>query len=634
MAWYSPHLENRGYWEKLEVGSEEWYMYWKEQVLRCLDGYYVESKGVFIEGRYYFILNFCKVLGMRGWVHPAYRDYQNEYFKNFEENDSKGINTGVKKARRKGFSVLSLLGVLYYDMVFYDATNDGLAVGDEETLVSMRNMYISHVEEVDPFFRLQTRVFNKDRIEYGWVEKSENGVVEKRGSGNQLRMELFSSNTELFKGLILRHVLFEEIGKFEKLRMTYSGTKDCFMDGAVQVGTGVFGGTGGNVEKGSADFMYMTNHPDVFNIRWQFIPATYGLEPFIDEDGRSLIEPVDYETAIEISRRKGVPVEVIMKGAKKWWEEQEAGYKEKQDKTELYQFYQNMPVKPEHIFLNKGSGKFNQIIIEERENALMLHERFSGWTRGFFKLAPGWRDIYKSKGGWHYSCVEFKIHKDGPVMVRNYPTRDGRDRFGLDPYGQEESTTSDSIGVLYGFRIRTNLEQTDGHRIIFRFADRPSNVKLFNGQCMCALIWYDAMVNVEANMAAEFIAYMELMKADMYMKRRGKVFDEYNNERKTEAKNKYGFRMTPPLKKIMENKLADYLNEYSEDIDDLDLLKDYKFWGSMNTDFGVAFGACLLYADEYYMQDGIHQMNSEQEETGTSLVKYKRINGQIVAVVG
>lgn len=636
MAWYNPHVEQEDYWIELEQGTTEWKDYWQEQIDRCLYGYTSkEHPDIFIEGRYYFVLNFCKAQTKTGWINPEFRDYQNEYFEFFEDNDFQGVNTGMKKARRKGFSFLSLMGIILYDMIFYTATNDGIAVGDEETLTSMRAMLIAHMEEVDPFFRLQTTVNNKDRIEFGWYEKTdESAKPKKKGTGNQLRMELFSSNVELFKGLILRHVLFEEIGKFQKLRQTYAGTKDCFMDGAVQFGTGIFGGTGGDVEKGSADFMYMSMNPDKFNLRWMFVPATKGLPPFIDNLGRSLEDPVELKVAQEVAERTGQSVDLILKGAKAWWKEQEEMFKKHQDKTELYQFYQNMPTKVEHIFLTKGSGVFNQLIIEDRENKIEEVGAFNGWTRGYFKFSKGWLEIYKANNGWHHSCIEFIPHRDGPVLIRHYPSRDGRDRFGLDPYGQEESVTSDSIGVLYGFRLKKSLSDTDGHKIVFRFADRPANIKDFHSQAFAALVWYDAQVNLEANMAAEFIAYMELMKAESYMKPRGKSFDENHNERKSEAKNKYGFRMTPPVKKIMVNKLSEYLNEYADEIDDPDLLRDYKFWGSINTDFAIAFGACLMFADEYYAEDGIHQMNQEQEETETSLVKYKRVNGQIVAVVG
>lgn len=635
MAWYNPHVDNLEYADSLDQGSNEWIDYWREQIDRCLYGYTPpEKKHIFIEGRYYFVLNFCKAKTMEGWERPEYRDYQNEFFTFFEDNDYEGYNTGMEKARRKGFSFIVLMGIILYDMIFYTATNDGIAVGDETTLNTMRVMLVTHMDEIDPFFRLQTTVFNKDRIEFGWFEKDGDKKEIRRGTGNLLVIELFSSNVELFKGLILRHVLFEEVGKFEKLRMTYAGTKDCFMKGAQQVGSGIFGGTGGDVEKGSADFMYMVNHAEKFRLRWMFVPATKGLLPYIDKDGNSLIDPVEYEVAKEVAELRGVSVNEVLIGANEWWKREEAKLKKQQDKTELYQFYQNNPTKVEHIFLTKGSGVFNQLIIEDREKTIEEVGAFNGWTRGYFKLAKGWLEIYKASNGWHHSCVEFIPHRDGPVLIRHYPSRDGRDRFGLDPYGQEESVTSDSIGVLYGFRLKKSLSDTDGHKIVFRFADRPANIKDFHGQALAALVWYDAQVNVEANMAAEFIAYMELMKAESYMKPRGKSFDENHNERKSEAKNKYGFRMTPPVKKIMVNKLSEYLNEYADEIDDPDLLRDYKFWGSINTDFAIAFGACLMFADEYYAEDGIHQMNQEQEETETSLVKYKRVNGQIVAVVG
>lgn len=630
MAWYNPHIDNEDYWKNLEEGSLEWTDYFREQIDRCLYGYVPPEKPhIFIEGRYYFVLNFCKAQTDKGWVNPEYRDYQNEYFEFFEDNDAQGINTGMKKARRKGFSLLSLMGIIYYDMVFYTGIIDGIAVGDDETLTTLRAMLWSHIAEVDSFFALQSLVWNKDRVEFGWEEENDKGRKVKHGTGNQLRMELFSKNTELFKGTIMRHVLFEEIGKFQKLRMTYNGTKDCFMDGTRQVGTGIFGGTGGDVEKGSQDFMYMSMHPEAFNMKWMFVPATKGAKPFIDAEGNSLIDNVTLKAAKEASEIYNVPVSEILIGADAWWKREEEKFKRLPDKTELYSFYQERPTKPAHIFLTKGSGIFNQVFIENRETYLNERPLYEGATTGYFKLVKNWRLLYNINDEWTPQCVEFVPHPDGPCIVWRYPNHADTDLFGLDPYGQEESVTSDSIGVLYGFRLKTSITQDDGHKIIFKYSGRPENIKDFHGQTLSALIWYDAKVDAESNMAAEFFSYMETMKATKYLKLAPKAYDEFE----TKAKNKYGRRMSPPVKKIMVKDISEYINEYCDEIDDPSLLNDLKFFGSMNTDHAFAFGHCLMYANEKYSIDGAMMTAEVEDQPETSLIKYKRVNGQIVAIV-
>jgi ABC-type phosphate transport system ATPase subunit len=51
----------------------------------------------------------------------------------------------------------------------------------------------------------------------------------------------------------------------EKLKEFYSATRACLTKGNKQIGTMFFYGTGGNINKGSKDFMEMWNEPDSFN---------------------------------------------------------------------------------------------------------------------------------------------------------------------------------------------------------------------------------------------------------------------------------------------------------------------------------------------------------------------------------
>ena len=108
---------------------------------------------------------------------------------------------------------------------------------------------------------------------------------------------------------------------------------------------------------------------------------------------------------------------------------------------------------------------------------------------------------------------------------------------------------------------------------------------------------------------------------------------QWDMEFETKAKNKYGRRMSPPVKKILIGKTAEYINEQISDVPDPALLNDWKYFGSQNTDHAMAFGMCLLFADEHYSIDGVH-MSDQEEEPESSLITYKKINGQIVAILG
>ena len=56
------------------------------------------------------------------------------------------------------------------------------------------------------------------------------------------------------------------------------------------------------MEKGSKDFMYMVKNPQNFNLKWMFVKSTKGMVPFIDENGKSLEEPVPRELAEKVAK--------------------------------------------------------------------------------------------------------------------------------------------------------------------------------------------------------------------------------------------------------------------------------------------------------------------------------------------
>lgn len=630
MSWYNPHVSDQ-YWKNLEEESPEWWAYWEEQIERCLSGYQPpERPYIFIEGRYYFVLNFCLANTDEGWIHPMYLDYQGEFFEFFEDNDSQGINTGMEKARRKGFTFIELMGILYYDMIFYDAITDGLCVGDDETLTTLRTMLWEHIDKIDSFFRLGYLTWNKNMLQFGYIEKDKNGRETTKGTGNKLRMELMSKNTEVFKGTMMTHIVFEEIGKFKKLRKSYGDSVDCLKKGAIKFGSAIFGGTGGNVEDGSADFMYMHMHPNEFNLKWTFVTALKGLAPFINRDGVSIMgAPTEAEVQYCMEKYPMFPEEQIRLGSQKWWDREEANFKSSGDKTSLYQFYQNNPIKTDHIFLTKGSGIFNQVIIDEITTKLQNQKLYEGARRGTLRFVENWREIYNLNGqDWCKECVEFVPDGIGDSIMWDPPNEYGSDLGALDPYAQEESVTSDSIGVIYIFRTKTNLTP-DGNRVIFKYSGRPAQVKTFNLQCFLAAIFYDIELDVEPNMGAEFIAYVETMKGEKYLKLAPKEYDEFE----TKAKNKYGRRMSVPVKKIMVSRIAEYIEEYWMLINDLFLAEDLKYFGTRNTDHAFAFGLCIMDAYERYAVNGLMNMMEEEDQPATSLITYKRVNGQIVAIV-
>ena len=582
--------------------TPEYYDFWQEQIRRSLEGY----EG--ITGRQYFMLNFTKFKDLDyGWVNPDYLDYQDEFLQKVDYNDSIGRNTGMKKARRKGFTYVVINGVLIYDLIFNDAIETSWSVGDEKTLVTSQTMIADCMAHVHPFFYLNTLTDKNGLIQFGWEEPDEKGVKRQKGTGNLLYTLLMSADPEGLKGKALKRSVFEEIGKFKNLKECFNGTKDCWMKNGKQKGTAILGGTGGNVDKGSRDFMYMVQNPEEFNIDWYMVPATKGW--------------------------------VIMPGGKtdeeasmKQWNEQEKVLKNKKNKRSLYEFYQNNPIKDEHIFLNLGSGVFDQVLLENAER--MITFKPQGLLQGSFALTKDWREIY-NKDGWCKRLVEFIPDVDGKVLIKHLPDYLGDDISGVDAYGQEKSTTSDSEGAMYIYRKTSKHHQySEGDVICMEYMDRPERISDFNKNVFYGCLFYDTTLNAEANMATELFNYYELKNAGHLIDARPQGHDVIKDPDKDQSKasNKYGRSINKATKPLLVNAIGEYIDEHYYKIWSPRLIKQLKFFGSMNTDLAMAFGIARLKALDAYSIKGIDFIQGDEEEPdlSTDLPFYSRVNGQIV----
>lgn len=597
----------RGDDEGLIEESPDWWDYWGEEIRRCIEGY----EG--LPGRYYFMLKFCKIKDLeRGWMEPWYLDFQHELIERIEYNDARGVNTGVKKGRRKGYSYIAIEAILMYDLIFNSGIECTWGVGDEETLIASRTNILDCMNQVHPFFYLNTLQDTKSVMQFGWMDKL-NGRDIAKGSLNNLYMELMSMNTGVFKGKAIRRSIFEEIGKFKNLKQSFNDTKDGWRKGSRQIGTALLGGTGGAVDKGSRDFMYMVENAEEFNIDWFFIPAVKGYYPYVSNIGIS-----------------DVPA------ATKHWEQEEAALKAKTNKRSLYDFYQNNPMKDEHIFLALGSGIFNQVLLENAEKALKydfggaIKFKPAGLSVGEFDLVTNWKDIYSRKG-WCKELIEFQGNPEGKVKIKYFPDYLGDDISGLDPYNQEKSLTSDSKGALYIYRCTSANHMHDGDKICMEYFDRPERIATFNKQVLYAILFYGTTLNFEANQSAELVSFFEVRKAEHLLDLRPGNYDSVKDE-DSKASNKYGRSINTATKPILVNGLADYIEDHWMNLWSPGLIKELKFFGTMNTDRAMALGIARLKALERYAIKGIDFNTKQSVNLKTDLPFYKKIDGKLVLV--
>lgn len=279
---YRP-IPNNGH-PTLDVSSLAYQDYWEEEMHRCINGYKPPG-GEWIPGNYYWYLNYYMILGNDGTdsnrkslIYPWYRDMDKEYFMLFDTCRKEGKGMIVIKARDKGFSYMNS-GLVGHEFTFFPHSEVGIAAGLGVTANSFFEKTKKGLMNQHPNFRHGWLKDTKDVLRAGYRQKNAEGRWEIGGYQSVIHCRTMD-DPEVYKGERLSIMIFEEAGEFKRLKNAYMSSKACFMDGAMQYGVPVIGGTGGDIDAASADFMDMYYNADAFNLIPMFIPASRALHGF------------------------------------------------------------------------------------------------------------------------------------------------------------------------------------------------------------------------------------------------------------------------------------------------------------------------------------------------------------------
>lgn len=569
--------------------------FWDEQIDRCKNGF--KPKGLDrISGKHYYYLNFYKILGNSGGdgnrktlIAPWYRDMDKEYFDLFEtcKEEEKGMI--VIKARDKGFSYMNS-GMLAHEFTFYPFNEVGIAAGLQVTANSFFDKVKKGLFNQHPNFRHSILKDADETLRSGYKKKNRDGKWEVGGFQSVVHCRTMS-NPEVFKGERLSLMVFEEAGEFKELLNAYMSSKACFMDGNLQFGVPVIGGTGGDIEASSKDFMEMYYNAEAFNLIPMFIPATKCYHGFFnvkngvsDVDGAQESLMKDREQLKSSGNQKGFNLHL-----------------------------QNYPLSVEEAFLQTKSSRFNVGKINSQRSDILANESYSG-------------QIQQGRLEWNdeeIMSVHWVLDPNGPYKILAHPMTeyDGLDIGGIDSYDQDVAEASSSLGSCIIFRRFYNMDIA-GNYVIADYTDRPKTAEEFWDGCLKLAVYYNSKMLVE---------YTKIGILD-YFKRAGGL--KYLKERpatahspKTVNRNRYGIQMNKHTKAVMEQYMDKYIEESCGDIWFIELLDELANYGLRNTDRAIAFGLCMIHDIDIYQQQ---VKLREQAIKQVGFIYYKRENGRLI----
>ena len=593
---YRP-VANHGH-PDLSPDSVAYQEYWEQELDRCINGF--KPKGMNkISGKYYFYLNYYKILGNDGstgsrktLISPWYRQMDHEYFDTFEQCKEDGTGMIVIKARDKGFSYMNS-GMLAHEFTFFPFNDVGIAAGLQMTADAFFDKTKKGLNSIHSNFKHSLIKDTDGILRSGYKQKNSDGKWEVGGYESTIICRTMD-NPEVFKGERVSLMVFEEAGEFKHLKNAYMSSKACFMDGNIQFGVPVVGGTGGDISKASKDFMDMYYESDAYNLIPMFIPASRAYYGFFNiKNGQ---EDVDGALNVLKEERENI---------------------EKSGDREAFNLHiQNYPLTVQEAFLNTKTSRFDISLLNAQRSRILSRKDYRS------QIQSGnlsW--TYNEENEWE---VKWIPNPDGPYKILEHPKPEYKnlDIGGIDSYDQDSAGASESLGSAIIYRRFLDAD-TPGDYVIAEYTDRPEKKEDFWEGCLKLAAYYNCKMLVE---------YTKIGILDYFKRRNGLRFlkekPESAHNPGTKTRNRYGVHMNKQVKSLLEDLIDDYIREHADDIWFLDLIDELANYGLRNTDRAMAFGICLIHNIDNYRT----QASKKEEEIVDIGFNYYKLNSRGIPV--
>ena len=577
----------------LNPESVSYQEYWEQELDRCINGF--KPKGMKkISGKYYFYLNYYKILGNDGTkgsrktlISPWYRQMDHEYFDLFQTCKDEGKGMIVIKARDKGFSYMNS-GMIAHEYTFFPFNDVGIAAGLQATADAFFDKTKKGLNGLHPNFKHSILKDTDGILRSGYKQKNKDGKWEVGGYQSTVICRTMD-NPEVFKGERVSLMVFEEAGEFKHLKNAYMSSKACFMDGNLQFGVPVVGGTGGDISKASKDFMDMYYESEAYNLIPMLIPASRAYYGYFDIDTGE--EKVKEAESVLLEERETIT---------------NSG-----DRDAYNLHIQNYPLTIQEAFLNTKTARFNNSLLNAQRSRILASKDYRS------QVQSGYLD-------WDFDneenfIVRWRPHPDGPYKILEHPAPEYKDLDigGIDSYDQDKAGASDSLGSAIIYRRFVNTEYASDY-VIAEYTDRPEKKEDFWDGCLKLAMYYNAKMLVEYTKIG-ILDYFKRMNALKYLKEK----PESAHNPGTKTRNRYGVHMNKQVKSLMEDLMDDYIRENAEDIWFLDLIDELANYGTRNTDRAIAFGLCLIHnVDNYRIQ--AKEVQAEEADIGFKYYKLDR----------
>jgi hypothetical protein len=561
-----------GVYTKALPGTREYYEYWDTERKRCLYGYIIDE--LHITGFHYFYLNYCPIdravdeelpdgtiQSKRERTFPRFYDGDYDYFTEVDKARANNKHMIVLKARRKGYSYKAgaMLARNYFFIKnsknFVFASQKEYLIGDG--LLSKAWEFLSFIDDNTAW--AQPRLRDREMNKMSGYKKKVNGLEIEMGNKSQIMGVSLKDAPDKVRGKAGELVFFEEAGSFPGLLKAWEVTMPTMRQGAKTLGLMVAFGTGGTE---GADFEAMEEifyNPEAYDCMayeniWDegsmgtkcgyFIPIQTNLDGFIDDEGNSLKDKArEYEKEMR-EKKKGAA-----------------------DAKSLDQYIAEHPFSPQEATLQVTSNLFDVVSLQEQYNKIKSRKLHSIGTIGRLYYNKDEKIKFRPDGDLK-QIIKYPHRKDdnttGGIVIYESPYKNEKQQVPLnmyiichDPYGQNQSADSTSLGAAYIIKRPNNISHPDDI-IVASYVGRPHTQDEYNKNLFMLADYYGCKIGFE-NDRGEVIAYAKRHRKLHRLQEEFEMLDKKELRSRT-VKRQYGMHMTEARKRQGEIYIRDWLN--------------------------------------------------------------------------
>ena len=596
------------YSKTLRPGTLDYDDFWDEQDDRCLFGY--KPKGMNdITGEHYFHLNMNQIEMLpqgeaRKRLHaPYYREIDNRLFKITYDAKKNRYGIIVGKPRRVGLSEFGAVQQ-QYELTMHLRNRVGICAGKQEKADDFYKKVLSLFKNVRPEYAVARLYKNDKEMKLGYFDIENKQQVE-CGLESEMLIRTMFVDSAGFEGTSMSLVIFEEAGLFSNLIASYKSTEPCFKDGAVQFGTPLIYGTGGQIEKGSKGYMDMWENHVAYNLEKVFIPA-YEYYPGDGETDQKtgIQQPSFFDLRTGRTNQEAALKHIL--------EQRKIASKSKEGITKHIQSY---PIKESEIFIKSKGGILDRILLNNQKMAMEegmcpydIRQGKLEWIddERTIKLLNRCKDTKektklriknKSKLRWIDDPTGSIYKLADPI---NHDDMDHKpDIAGCDSYDEEvaEGTGSNGATLVYRTYAGPTRDYNMPIAVLCERGDSGNDDVFYENNVKLAIYYNYELLFEYSKIAVE--SYFKDVGAEKYLKEKPDLRKELGTSK---AQNHYGQRMTPDVKILGTKLLKAEVKNNSGNIWFLNVLLDLIDFGDGNTDIAMAYMMVLLYKLELFEQ--------------------------------